>query len=135
GGFSQQDSPTDSLPSCFEHNFPYLDWVEPVRRLRCLLASQNEILDNTACIPAFRLLEATYESTYGRDGASSRVSPVHKYVFRWIYCIEDNFIALLRQREISSLVILAHWALLLRTMPARWFIYGWAEHLVLSVKH
>ena len=79
-------------------------------------------------------MEPIYVATYGRDEAGlCDVTPIHRFVFIWIYWLEDDFLACLQRRDPASLLILACYAVLLRTMRNIWFMNGWTEHILTNV--
>lgn len=81
------------------------------------------------------MLEVVYEATYGPDEDPERdVDPKNKLIFLWLYMLEDEFIDHLRARHPAALLMLAHYAVLFRTITAAWFLRGWTEHLIGRVR-
>lgn len=59
---------------------------------------------------------------------------MHGMVLRWLYVMEDDFVASLQSKDAMALLILAYFAPLLNTMSKAWFLKGWAEHLLTSIR-
>ena len=133
-GGGEDDNPATFRPSFLRHKFKRFEWMAPLAKLRELVTSCTDS-EAGVRLRALELLEAIYEATYGKDEQGScGVSPVNRFVFGWIYRVEDRFIACLRRREPVSLLILSYYAPLLTTVPNPWFLSGWAEHLVTTVR-
>jgi hypothetical protein len=66
---------------------------------------------------------------------SSQKSPVGlmQVLIGWVYRLPDELTSQLEQKEPVALVILAHWAVLLKYMQAVWFMKGWDAHVVMGV--
>lgn len=78
-----------------------------------------------------RLAESYEETALGPDG-HIHVQSEYSVVLRWPYQLEPRFIEIIEDRDPVALVILAHWALLLRTLETErfWFLQGWSSHLL-----
>jgi hypothetical protein len=81
------------------------------------------------------MLSKVYAANLGADAPPhrSREDPQFAHVLGWLYRLPDGFVALVRRRDPGALVVLAHFALLLRTLRAAWWLDGWAEHLVARI--
>ncbi|KIV99230.1 uncharacterized protein PV09_09094 [Verruconis gallopava] len=55
--------------------------------------------------------------------------------FAWLYSVDDTFLQLAQERDAVSLVILSFFALLLKRLDSHWWLKGWAEHIVLSIRN
>ncbi|OKL55532.1 hypothetical protein UA08_09189 [Talaromyces atroroseus] len=51
----------------------------------------------------------------------------------WVYRLPDEFVNQLEQKEAISLIVFAHWAVLLKYMQSVWFMKGWDKHVVKGV--
>ncbi|KAF7717115.1 Fungal Zn(2)-Cys(6) binuclear cluster domain-containing protein [Penicillium ucsense] len=51
----------------------------------------------------------------------------------WLYRLPDGFVCLLEQKEPFSLMILSHWAVILRYMESVWFMEGWSQHVLRGI--
>ena len=54
-------------------------------------------------------------------------------VYSWLYRMDDNFVELLNQRCPLSLVIFAHFCVLLRVLHGCWWMKGWSTHLLQEI--
>ncbi|KAJ3526543.1 hypothetical protein NM208_g11144 [Fusarium decemcellulare] len=126
---------SDFRPSFIQEGFDRLDWVAPLDEIRRLVeACEDEIA--AARLHSFNLVAAIYEATYGRDEAGAcDVAPHHRFLFIWLYLIDDDFIAGLQRQDSVCLLILAYWALLLKTYARHWFMDGWTVHLLVAVRN
>lgn len=54
-------------------------------------------------------------------------------VFVWLFHITDAYLALLTQRTPESLVIFAHFCVVLKRFDSTWYISGWSNHLLAKI--
>ncbi|KAH8156087.1 hypothetical protein CIB48_g12158 [Xylaria polymorpha] len=118
---------------CYREGFERLDWEEPLRKFRGFVASQT--FENAEiCLRGLDGMILIYEATYGdRDGNFDGPSE-NQFVFGWLYRLKKQFISCLQRRNPTALIILAYYAVLLRTMEHLWFMDGWSGHLLATVK-
>lgn len=111
---------------------PRIDWVRPVAKLQEWITSSASAFIYEHTLVA---LSAVYEANYGHDGdGEAASSSSNQFVFGWLYRLQDTFIARLRQKEPQALLILAYYVPLLGTVEPCWFLTGWAEHLLKSIR-
>ncbi|KAF2146368.1 uncharacterized protein K452DRAFT_348907 [Aplosporella prunicola CBS 121167] len=53
--------------------------------------------------------------------------------FRWLYCVDNEFVALLQQRKPEALAIFAHFCVLLKQLDSAWWMRGWMCHLIAGI--
>ena len=118
-----------SGPTFAREGFPRVDWVGQFDLLRMLIMqrSEPETAIYARCLESLR---GIYAATYGDDDGTYDGPPENQFVHGWLYRVEEGYVACLRRREPLALVLLAHFALLLRTMRDDWFMDGWTEHLL-----
>jgi hypothetical protein len=80
---------------------------------------------------------ATTPSTPSSEG-SSPASAVAGHaltssVYYWLYCMEDDFLDLIVQRQPLALVVFAHFVVLLRVLSSCWWMQGWTTHLMQEI--
>ncbi|KAI0534689.1 hypothetical protein GGR58DRAFT_481927 [Xylaria digitata] len=123
----------DRRARCYREGFERLDWEEPLKELRDFVASQTpECAD--ICLRELDNMMLIYEATFGHKDATFDPPLHNQFVFGWLYRIGKSFVGLLRQKNPSALVILAYYAVLLRT-ESLWCIQGgWADHLLLTIR-
>ncbi|KAL2803250.1 hypothetical protein BJX63DRAFT_412569, partial [Aspergillus granulosus] len=128
-----RDKPASSTPTCVEDETPRVDWEEPMHRLRGLIISREE--PNTAIyLKNYQQIEAIYEATYGKADGTFDCAVRNKFIFIWLYSMDDDFVACLQQRQPLSLLLLAYYALLLANMQRDWYIHGWPVHMLMRIR-
>ncbi|KAJ2989743.1 hypothetical protein NUW58_g3312 [Xylaria curta] len=140
--FGPDKSQPESEPSlsetlrarCHREGFERLDWEEPLRNLREFVASQT-FENSEICLRELDGLILIYEATYGDRDAKFEGSSVNEFAFGWLYRLDKPFINCFQQRNATALVILAYYAVLLRTVEHLWFMDGWADHLLATVRN
>lgn len=67
---------------------------------------------------------------------SAQCSPVGltQVLMGWVYRLPDDFVNQLERKESIPLIILAHWAMLLKHMQSVWYMKGWDKHVVRGVQ-
>lgn len=118
-----------SGPTFARDGFPKVDWVSQFEDLRELIAQTDEP-DRDVYSRCFESLRGIYAATYGDSDGRYDGPPDNQFVHGWLYRIENGYVASLRRKEPLALILLAHFALLLRTMKDDWFMDGWMEHLL-----
>jgi hypothetical protein len=66
--------------------------------------------------------------------AESAPPELMPYTMGWTFRLPEMMIERLEKREPIALVILAHWAILLRYMGEAWFMRGWDRHIILGIR-
>ncbi|EHY61059.1 hypothetical protein ABEF92_003100 [Exophiala dermatitidis] len=113
---------------------PRIDWEEPLRQLHDHILLSFSSSSASCLVKAFESLVLVYEATFGRKDGTNRAPPKYRYVFVWLYSLTDEFVDHLLRKEPLALLLLAYYAVLIRTMEHRWFMQGWAEYLLMSVR-
>ena len=122
-------------PRCKEEDLPRLDWEKALKALRSMVVLHRSD-DAAVCLGELDKLIPIYEATFGVDeDGSYHGPPENQFVFGWLYRLQRPFISCLQQKDSRSLIILAYFAVLLKTMEHLWYIKGWADHLVAMVKN
>lgn len=94
---------------------------------RQLPITWDVINEQTACILAIESLRATYEVRRVSEGMPGSV-------WRWPIYLPDRFVAMLNQGEPTTLVILAHFASLVRLYENyNWASRGWSKAVISMV--
>ncbi|KAL4980297.1 hypothetical protein BDW66DRAFT_167273 [Aspergillus desertorum] len=75
-----------------------------------------------------------FEDAYQARKAGSVPPELMPYAMRWTFRLPEMMIERLEGRAPIPLVILAHWAILLRFMREVWFMRGWDRHIILGIK-
>ena len=125
------DAGEDGLgkPTFERDGFARVDWVDHFDQLQELV-SREDVANREVYIHCFESLQGIYAATYGDNDGRYDGPPQNAFVHGWIYRAKDEYITCLRTKEPLALILLAHFALLLRTMKRDWFLDGWTEHLL-----
>ncbi|CAP97064.1 hypothetical protein EN45_083310 [Penicillium chrysogenum] len=97
---------------------------------------ERDITDNEARGRHLAVIENLLEimrEVYERRSAGSSGVDLMDLVMGWFYRLSEERIGSLEQKEPHILVILAHWAVLLKYMDSAWFMDGWAEHMLSGI--
>lgn len=106
---------------------PTLDHVrDGSAALRNALDSSGpEVIDPAARLAAQNALKGLFSCT--RDAQAFAASPEFRSAAVWPMELEDGFIVRLRRREVTALVVLAHYCVVLNaTEEFCWFTRGWS---------
>lgn len=105
--------------------------TEAVQRL-----IERDIADEDICGRYLAVIEDLFEimrEVYERRSGGSCGVDLMDLLMGWIYRLPDETIGSLEQKEPHSLVVLAHWVVLLKYMDSAWFMDGWAEHMLSGI--
>jgi hypothetical protein len=106
-----------------------LDWAGHFERLHALVASYP---DSTIEVDALNRLQWCYEATYGREGVfKSDVNQQNAFI--WPYQLGEEFSVRMQTRQPLSLIIAAHFALLLQNYEFTWYMVGWCDHILAGI--
>ncbi|KAL4867231.1 hypothetical protein BDV12DRAFT_123318 [Aspergillus spectabilis] len=93
------DEPSPSLqPRYLEYGFPRVDWEELLGRLHGLIAFSNSP-DAAVCMEGYLGVVAIYEATYGKSDEPTTCPTRNKFVFIWLYAMDNQFVRCLQQRN------------------------------------
>ncbi|KAI1140285.1 hypothetical protein F5Y05DRAFT_312120 [Hypoxylon sp. FL0543] len=107
----------------------FVPWEEPLSKLWTLVStaptSTHEFYNST-----LGCLSWCFQETFGTS-ACPKTEIIGKFevIIAWLYKLEDHFVRLLRGKQPTALIILAHFAILLSTLEYCWFVQGWAIHV------
>ena len=108
---------------------PGLDWTSRFERLYAFVTSCP---DSTADVDALNKLQWCYEAMYGRQGVF-KGDVNYQNAFIWPYQLGVEFTAKMQIRKPLSLVVAAHFALLLRNYEFTWYMVGWSDHIIAGI--
>lgn len=75
-----------------------------------------------------------FEGAYRRRRTGCHPTDLMPYTMGWTFRLPATMITKLEEREPIALIILAHWAILLRYIRDCWFMERWDQHIVFGVK-
>jgi hypothetical protein len=127
-------SENDTRPRYEYENFPSIDWIDPLNRLKSFIASQDgNDAHHCSYVEAFETLARVYEATFGNKDGLLTVHPGFKLPLSWLYFMDASFVALLRAKDPMALLLLACFAPLLKTIKRAWFQTAWTDHLLVTI--
>lgn len=134
----QGDRPVDPSPkatepatAAFSLRGTRLDWAGQFERLGELVNTSTGATGVAVNAKALEQLRMCYWATYGGEDGEYHGDANHQNLFIWPYQLEDAFTDALQGRDQAALVILAHFAVLLKLFGfSIWFLQGWSEHLL-----
>ncbi|EPE10904.1 c6 zinc finger domain-containing protein [Ophiostoma piceae UAMH 11346] len=104
-----------------------------LERLRQPLAERVSLLpnDTAACIDR----EIVHLADLARYCVSMSSDPVIRFVIMWPVETSDQFVQMLKDKEPASLVVLAHYCVVVQKATSRnWFTRGWAPKLLRAIR-
>ena len=101
------------------------------RRLDELRAHVDFVSKDTpsheADILAVDILREMYDNRYQGIDSEYHVS------FGWLFQMTDNFLERLQQRDPISMIIYAHFVVLIRVLEQFWYMQGWTHHVMSGI--
>lgn len=132
-GPSEDEQRPPVQPGFIEYGFPRIDWEGPLGRLRESIVSSNDT-DLSVCLEAYYTVESIYEATFGKSDGSMACSGKSKFVFLWLYVMDHEFVRCLQQKHPLSFLVLAYYAVLLKTQQHAWFMQRWPIHMLSRIQ-
>jgi hypothetical protein len=114
-------------------DFNVIKWEGALARLSVLISSAPESVRDTSQ-GALDIMRWCFQETYGTT-ANPKLTVDAKFttVMVWLYCLSDEFVSNLKEKQPIPLLLLAHFTVLLQTLDAVWFMKGWAVHVLQGV--
>ena len=115
-------------------NMNVAGWEDALSRVSTLISSIWDRNVKDACRNALDMLTWCFQETYGtasnpKLGADIKSSTI----MAWPYCLSDDFIGHLKNKEPVPLILLVHFAVLMQALDAAWFVKGWPDHIIRGV--
>lgn len=124
---------TPLAPLCQNLRLAPVQWQTALTDLRRFVTRQdgNHV---PVCLRAVDELATLFEGVYGDEAGQCNVSEDYQFVMGWVYRLDTKFTWAVRSGDAAALAILAHFAVLLKTMEMEWWLQGWAEHLCVAIR-
>ncbi|KAH7123450.1 hypothetical protein B0J13DRAFT_455660 [Dactylonectria estremocensis] len=109
-------------------------WLGPLTELAQMIDQSNSSSSSSCYAQAASDLMNCYKTTYGTEN-----DPVNykdgKFpdIMGWLYRMNEDFISQLQKKMPVPLLLLAYFAVLLKSLESYWFMEGWAKHLLREV--
>ncbi|KAJ4983077.1 Sterol regulatory element-binding protein ECM22-like protein 1 [Stagonosporopsis vannaccii] len=130
GQQTQKTVPVAKEPARIVLKCPDVHWNDQFERLEMLVASSP---DSATDSNALCKLRRCFEATYGLDGVY-KGNEDQQNAFIWPYQLGSEFAAQLQSRKPLSLVVAAHYALLLQNYEFMWYMNGWADQILAGIR-
>lgn len=82
----------------------------------------------------FNMLKWCFHSTFGTTNHETIVNPKFQTIMAWLYVLDDEYVNMLKEADPISMILLAHFAILLQTLETVWFLEGWSSHILQGVR-
>ncbi|KAI5466852.1 hypothetical protein BGZ63DRAFT_9706 [Mariannaea sp. PMI_226] len=132
-GAPDEEEEKDHRPMYQIGGFPYVDWIEPLGRVRKWIESYNTP-DTIIYIRAHSSLADVYEATYGNENGLFKGPSTDRAVLGWLYRMHELFVACIQRKEPQALVLFAYYVPLLSTLRQCWFVQAWVRHLLEAIR-
>jgi hypothetical protein len=117
-----------------QDNLSAVGWESTLGRLSGLAASAPDERVRDTCQNALSMMMWCFQETYGTTAnPKPAVDVKFNVIMVWLYCLSDEYVDYLKEKEPISLIILTHFAVLLQALEAAWFMKGWAAHILRGV--
>ncbi|KAL4861905.1 hypothetical protein BDV12DRAFT_190779 [Aspergillus spectabilis] len=107
--------------------------MQRLREVKALVDAEDD-LDIDAYPSTMDDLIECFEQAYQRRRAGYYPTELMPFTMGWTFRLPEVMINRLEEKEPLALVILAHWAILVRYMREVWFMRGWAEHIIQGIR-
>lgn len=81
----------------------------------------------------FNMLKWCFHDTFGATNHRTIVNPKFQTIMAWLYVLDDQYVNMLKEADPVAMILLAHFAILLQTLEAVWFLDGWSSHILQGV--
>ena len=114
------------------------EWREhatQIQKVKSLV--EQEISDNTdrfMYVSAIYDLLSTLNEVYENRSTEKASVDLMQVLMGWLYRLPGEFVSFLERKEPLSLVVFAHWAVLLQYMRSVWFMKGWDAHILSGIR-
>lgn len=111
-----------------------VDWEAALGRLSALLTSRSDDGVRDTYQSSLNVMTWCFQETFGTlEKPKCIIEAKLNGVMAWLYCVDDRFISCVKEKEPVSLILLAHFMVLLQTLSVVWLYQGWPEHVLRGV--
>jgi hypothetical protein len=103
------------------------EYEQQMQELQEHVTYVSELSDRDDNVHAMEVLQEIYANRFGgTDGE-------YHLVFGWLYRMRDEFLDRLQQLEPLTLIIYAHFIILMQDMEKFWYMKGWTHHVMSGI--
>lgn len=112
----------------------YIPWEAPLADLKRMIRDCKA--EETGTLEMLRQqLAGCFRDVYGTmEKPEDTMHGKMHVVIRWLWILEDDFIGQIKESKPAALILLAHFAVLLKTLECYWFMRGWASHVITGIE-
>ncbi|KAL4779922.1 hypothetical protein BJX76DRAFT_364802 [Aspergillus varians] len=128
----------DSQDQNMDSPVPVLDdelsrHIQHLQEVRAIVHTETAA-DGDLFLQSLDDLGGCFEEAYQRRRTRCHPTDLMPFAMGWTFRLPEEMINRLEEREPIALIILAHWAILLRYMRESWFMQGWDQHIILGIR-
>ncbi|KAM0326584.1 hypothetical protein ACHAQA_006453 [Verticillium albo-atrum] len=113
----------------------FVEWENSLNEVSSLVSILANPEDRRVYQRDIGLLSKAFETTFGTpEEPRPTVKGEVQHVLSWLYQLESGFVERLERKEPIALILMGHFAVLLRTLDRYWFMDGWASHILSEVQ-
>ncbi|KAL4928783.1 Zn(II)2Cys6 transcription factor domain-containing protein [Aspergillus undulatus] len=120
--------PPMDLSDEFSRHFHQLE------KVKAMISTLSNEQDKALYTVSINDLVGSFEGTYQDTKAGKDPTGLMVYIMGWTFRQSPSMIDKLEAKDPIALVILAHWAILLRFMQRVWFMRGWDRHIFRGIR-
>ncbi|KAM0284016.1 hypothetical protein ACHAQH_002211 [Verticillium albo-atrum] len=137
-GLFARDPPPDDEETALGNQTPalpsFVEWEKSLDEVSSLVGILADAQDRDVYQRDVSLLSNAFRTTFGTaEEPKLFVKGEIQHVLSWLYQLETGFVERLERKEPIALILLGHFAVLLRTLDRYWFMDGWAIHILAEV--
>ncbi|EGY17067.1 C6 zinc finger protein [Verticillium dahliae VdLs.17] len=138
-GVLAQEPEPEAADMATQHQVPalpsFVEWEKSMDEVSSLVSILADSKDRDVYQHDIKLLSNAFQTTFGTiNEPKSFIKGEVQHVLSWLYQIETGFVERLERKEPIALILLGHFAVLLRTLDRYWFMNGWGVHILSEVR-
>ncbi|OKL58809.1 hypothetical protein UA08_05738 [Talaromyces atroroseus] len=111
-------------------------WERPLDGISKFIAQEATSPGKEVYEKALADLSGCFRDSFGtasQPKEGSGVDGEFQFIMGWVYRTEEDFVLCLKNQQPISLIILAYFSVLIKTLEYEWFMQGWASHILEGV--
>ncbi|CRK25896.1 hypothetical protein BN1723_016865 [Verticillium longisporum] len=137
-GVLAKEPEPEAADTATQHQVPalpsFVEWEKSLNEVSSLVSILADSKDRDIYQHDIKLLSNAFRTTFGTiNEPKSFIKGEVQHVLSWLYQIETGSVERLERKEPIALILLGHFAILLRTLDRYWFMDGWGMHILNEV--
>ncbi|KAK1689594.1 hypothetical protein BDP55DRAFT_653565 [Colletotrichum godetiae] len=122
-----------SVPSPSSRGSRLITWEPALRRVTQLISDSADG-DEAAYRKMMDYVSIAFQQTFGTTAEPITASEGKmEVIMACIYRTDDDFVQCLKEKKSIALLLLGHFAVLVKTLEWLWYMRGWADHILRGV--